>query len=137
MKKDVSIIVDVHDILLEEIGQSKHIEFKKDIANIDDLELIKPISGKIDLINLGESILTEIHVVGSVKQLCARCAMEFDYKVDINYKQNFKDNPGDDEFPISSDSKIDVWPSIRQEILLNLPLQPLCNKDCKGISVKV
>ena len=137
MKKDVGIIVDIHDILLEEIGQSKHIEFKKDIANIDDLELTKPISGNIDLINLGESILTEIHVVGSVKQLCARCAMEFDYKVSINYKQNFKDDHGDDEFPIGNDSKVDVWPSIRQEILLNLPLQPLCNKDCKGISVKV
>ena len=59
---------------------------------------------------------------------CSRCLADFkiDYKkdIDLNYPVN------------NLEPTIDLDPDIREEIILDYPLKPLCRPNCKGLCLK-
>lgn len=133
---DNNLIIDVKKILASEIGTSKTDTFDEDIKTLDEYQLTKNISGIIKLTNLDDKLIAEIVVSTEILQKCDKCAEDFNQKVNLDYKQIFSINPSEDEFKIINNSTIDIWPSIRQEIIVSLPIRIICDKNCKGIKVK-
>lgn len=131
MSKPPKIIIDVKKIFHSETGEIEDIKFDQNILSLDEYHLTKPVKGTVQLINLGEDILADVQTSTVIVLECARCTKEFSFNIELAYKQSFKLRPSEDDFPVTSDFKIDLWPSIRQEILLNIPMQPLCGKKCK------
>jgi len=125
------IEIDVRKIYRSEIGVSQIEKINKRILNLYEITLKKPIIGTIKLTNLGENLLADINLKTVIQLECSKCLKNLQCTINLNYQQNYKNNPSIDEFAISSSNKIDVWPSIRQEIIVNTPMQPLCNKNCK------
>jgi len=125
------IIIDVKRIINAETGEIKEEKINEKIPALDEYKLDSPIQGNAQLINLGEGVLANINATTEINLNCARCIKEYNHKIKLYYKQNFSLKPNEDEFPITSDLKIDIWPSIRQEILINLPMKPLCSPKCK------
>ena len=130
------IILDIDDILSKDVGEKENKKIDSDINLLDEIQLSDGVHGKVSLTNLGESILANFSVNVGVKQVCGRCAKDFIYNVKLSYDQIYKFDPGEDEFPILADRKIDVWPSIRQEIIINIPIKTLCNNSCKNLNIK-
>jgi uncharacterized protein len=73
---------------------------------------------------------TELLVRGSLEQDftadCARCGEEFDFTLEVP------------DFTVSVEVKerteiIDLTEELRESIILELPMYPLCREDCKGI----
>ena len=62
-------------------------------------------------------------VVGTMSFECSRCLKLFEQKIEIPFECSFTK----EEF------EIDVAEEIRETIIINIPMQPLCNKDCKGL----
>jgi uncharacterized protein len=70
---------------------------------------------------------TDIIVSGKIKTKfvmdCARCLEGFQRPFSVEFKQIF-----------SLDSKeIDLSDEVRENILIDLPLKPLCNDECQGL----
>jgi uncharacterized metal-binding protein YceD (DUF177 family) len=98
------------------------------------------LTGRID--RTGEEYLLRGALKGSVVTTCARCLepanLALDVPVTVTYAESA--NPtGDDEdaddqdiLPIV-DNVIDVGSEIRDELLMALPMRPLCREDCAGI----
>lgn len=73
----------------------------------------------------GKTLLVNGKIGTKVNIVCGRCLKEFEQKL-IN--DNFAleiDAAGKDE--------VDITDNIREEIVIALPLKPLCKKDCKGL----
>ena len=98
-----------------------------------------------------ESVMDGVLVTGTalvtVTGECSRCLepLAFDREVDIQelYEYPETDHRGrvvesqddEDELPKLEDDLLDLEPTLRDAVVLALPLQPLCQPDCEGLCV--
>jgi uncharacterized protein len=86
---------------------------------------LRPFSGGID-------------VVGTVRApwvgICRRCTIPLDGELQIAVSERYGKAPiaEDDLYPIVDDT-IDLGPLVRDAIVLELPMAPLCRDDCRGL----
>jgi uncharacterized protein len=79
-----------------------------------------------------------IEVVGTVTApwvgLCRRCATSVTGEVRIDVHERFCDPPvaEDEIYPIVDDT-VDLGPMVRDAVVLELPMAPLCRADCAGL----
>lgn len=63
---------------------------------------------------------------------CRRCLEQAAGEVVVSVQEIFQPHPVDGEtYPIDS-GRIDLEPLVREAVLPNLPLAPLCREDCPG-----
>lgn len=92
----------------------------------------EPVSVELDL----ESVSNGVMVAGTIRSPwegeCRRCLEPVRGGVEVVVQELYSDNGDPDEiYPIEGD-EIDLRPMVRDAILLNLPLAPLCRPDCLG-----
>jgi uncharacterized protein len=80
-----------------------------------------------------------IDAVGTVRApwvgICRRCTVPVSGDLRVTVSERFADSPiGDDDliYPIADDT-IDLGPLVRDAIVLELPMAPLCREDCRGL----
>ncbi len=98
------------------------------------------LTGRIE--RTGEEYLLRGSLKGSIVTTCARClepaTLPLDVPVTVTYAESAgqegeeEDAEDQDILPIVDDV-IDVGSEIRDELLLALPMRPLCREDCAGI----
>lgn len=62
-------------------------------------------------------------IMGTMSFECSRCLKVFEQKIEIPFECSFT----------KEDFECDVAEEIRETIIINIPMQPLCGKDCKGL----
>jgi uncharacterized protein len=64
---------------------------------------------------------------------CRRCAVTASGEVNAEVREIFEPTPTEGEtYPLTGDV-IDIEPMIREAVMLELPVAPLCRDDCKGL----
>lgn len=105
----------------------------------------KPLDWHVDITNTGDALLVTGTVDGDAKTSCARCLEDVTFPLTGEIEGYYLIAPDaqapedmdDDEFEIlPADKKIDLTPLISAALMLEVPLQPLCSDDCKGICPK-
>ena len=109
-----------------------------------------PEGSPIDLDLRLESVLEGVLVSGSadlqVSAECSRCLETFDWHEEIDLTELFRypttdargaiveeEDESEDPLPVLQDDLIDLEPVLRDAVVLDLPLAPLCREDCKGL----
>jgi uncharacterized protein len=104
----------------------------------------------IDLDLRLESVLEGVLVSGSVdlqiSAECSRCLEPFEWFEEMDLTELFRYPPtdargakveeadeSDDPLPELQDDLIDLHPVLRDAVVLDLPLAPLCREDCLGL----
>lgn len=122
-------------------------EFHLQAAGRD--ELLKELGGrfaapiKLDLrlANTGREICGHGMVHTILELLCSRCLKAVLLPVDAGIYLSLLEANNNDEI-INEDnedivffkqSEVDIQPRVEEVIFMNLPLNPLCNENCKGI----
>jgi DUF177 domain-containing protein len=138
----------VSQLLLEGAGATREFEFKEPLPDpANELHLREPISGRARLTRTSEGILAHSDFHASVVQECSRCLEECVQQVDGALDEEFvpttdirtgaplplPDGLQDDQPLINEHHEIDLNEILRQNILTNLPLQPLCEAACPGL----
>ncbi|OGC25622.1 hypothetical protein A2291_04320 [candidate division WOR-1 bacterium RIFOXYB2_FULL_42_35] len=138
--------------LVQKIGEEADIEETLDQARIssqeDGLQVTAPVKINLHLINTGNSVLVRGTVETELELECSRCLKAYNLpvavKIDEAYGQAVPEKTGkevelkeeDFVFPIEKDNRIDLSETIRQNLLLAIPIKTLCQEDCKGIKQK-
>lgn len=65
--------------------------------------------------------------------VCHRCLAETSDEHSIEFMQVFRAVPDEDGRQLDSDGNIDLEPVVRDEVVLDLPLAPLCRPECLGL----
>ncbi len=138
------MIIDVSPIL-KEPGASLPFDLKGKVGELDaeggTAEIVGPLTVRGVATSLGDGIYVEANVRGSVSLLCSRCLAPFEKPIDLSVEGRFEENAeaGADEeeeevevFPLEGTS-CDLDEMIRHEIVLSLPMKPLCSEECKGL----
>ncbi|MDR0513865.1 MAG: DUF177 domain-containing protein [Coriobacteriaceae bacterium] len=108
----------------------------------DLYEFLEPLSWQVELTNTGGAILMTGTVEGCAKTACARCLESFDMRLVGEVEGYFLLGQDDsaphdreeDEFEVLPDDRvIELASYLKAAILLELPLIPLCDQDCKGL----
>lgn len=127
-------------------GTLKRLELELPVGDqpIGDEVIGVPVGGVVDADLRLESVTEGVLVSGTAEAVaagqCARCLtpLERDLSVDLRelfaYPGSTTDATTDpDELPRVQDDLIDLQPLVRDELLLSLPLVPLCRPDCRGL----
>ena len=118
----------------------------------DSLVLTKPVHISGELVNTGRIIVLKGTVDTSVRQICGRCLKEFEFPLSFQveeeyvrgqgYQESEEDETGkgekeltDDDFvfEVESNNTINVSEAIRQNLITELPIKPLCDEKCPDI----
>lgn len=83
-----------------------------------------PIDVSADIYLAGDELLINVLARYTLRIICSRCLEEFDLPFEKKCLFNYN---------TQNLEVIDITDNIREEIILDYPLKPLCKQDCQGI----
>ncbi len=95
----------------------------------EDIEL------EVQLEEVSEGVLVTATVTAPLAGECARCLEEFSSSIQVSFQELFSaqaGESGDDGYLLDGDL-LDLEPALRDALVLELPLSPLCSPDCAGL----
>ena len=94
----------------------------------DQVRFCGPVKIRAEVSIITNAVTADISLEGLMSMNCSRCLEELKVILKKKLRLNYAvDN---------TDTEIDLGPDIRQEIILDYPLKPLCQPDCKGLCPK-
>jgi len=134
--------------VLRRVGNEADIKFEEKVSFPEDgLVLTQPVKVKAHLVNTGTSVLLSGTFETEVELECARCLEKFKAPLLTKIAEEYSKNPPkstgkkgqeielkekDFVYPIEKDNALDLVETIRQNLLLALPIKALCKQECKG-----
>lgn len=111
----------------------------------EDLELARPIEGRITLTNSGRGILVQGQLTTALAEHCSRCLRDAESAITIDLEDEAlpsidietglpvgdQDEPG--SLRLDDHHELDLEPAVRDAISLAEPIAPLCRPDCPGL----
>jgi uncharacterized protein len=140
-REPLRALINVAQLLREPIGSSQ----SHDISGTIGEEVEGFVEGKAKLIHSSRGVLVQCKLTAEVKLICSRCLDTFLCPISFTAEEEFlpiSDVSGDlalsspeqsEGFTIDNKNILDLSELIRQYVLLNLPMKPLCRPDCPGI----
>ncbi|MFH1825586.1 MAG: DUF177 domain-containing protein [Candidatus Firestonebacteria bacterium] len=136
MKIDIKDLKDgVNQFNLNETPEE--IGFKPEEAEFEEL-----ISSDIEINKIGEKFIVKGKIKTVILLECSRCLEKFKYNIYSNFKLIYaKDEISKygavnkeemDEITFTGDI-LDVDDDVKQTIILEIPMKPVCKEDCKGL----
>lgn len=113
--------------------------------NSDDIAILEPVSGDVRLQRTNQGVLATGEFATSVQLECVRCLEPFQLPMQVAFSEMFVPTldvvtgqamprvDEDDVFPIDAHHHLNLAEPIRQQIILEAPMQPLCREDCGGL----
>lgn len=101
-----------------------------------------PFQVQIDASAAENDVIVHGHAEGPLELICSRCLNVFPDALSFSFEEIFT-RTAPDELEISeeddrmitviTDDKVELDPYIKENILLELPLFPLCDEHCRGL----
>lgn len=135
-------------IVLSEIKEEGlDLEFEEEIET-EGLKLLSPVRVKLRIDKVGSEILAKGRALAGLELQCGRCLRSFsrDMDVDIDVVYHPVEELRDEEkYEVREDEldmgfyvgdELDVGELVTEQVLLNVPMKPLCSGSCRGICPK-
>ncbi len=126
------------------IGREAEYRFTQQIEPLElggDSITFSPAEVDVKMLNSGESITGYFKVHTEAQMVCSRCLEPFSEPVDIEFSVTYQytasleesEPEGDEDVVFYEGDLIDVSDDVRQQVVLALPMKPICTPDCKGM----
>jgi len=130
--------INVGFIMHEEVGYSHEIPFEIEKAKLEDLEL-KNLVGKVDIGRTPQGLVVQGKFEADTKLECVRCLREFISPLDWEFTELYaftKKSVSESGLLLPEDAHIELGPLLREYALLEIPIKPLHDPDCKGLCIE-
>jgi uncharacterized protein len=90
---------------------------------------------EVQLEEVTDGVLVTASVTAPLTGECARCLDEFGSSTQVSFQELFAAEAGgsDDDGYVLDGDLLDLEPALRDALVLELPLSPLCSQDCPGL----
>lgn len=132
-------------ITISEIEETLNVEFSEQLSQNAVLRTSTPSHAHLKVERNGEEVSVKGEIESTVLLQCSRCLVEYDsdlsFDVDLLY-HSIKEINREETHQISEDEvgigfyrndELDVTEVVREQIILRLPMKPLCREDCRGL----
>ena len=120
--------IDTNKIPFEGLTLAEEFNPREEDLETDIIKFPKPLQVRADVTRITNAVTVNLSVAGRMHANCSRCLEEFDTEFKKDFALNFQAN--------KLEPVIDLSPQIREEIILDFPIKPLCKADCKGLCPK-
>ncbi len=123
------------------------LDFEETFAS-GPLRLLSPVKARLRIDKVGSEVLARGEVRSDIELQCSRCLSMFskDIIVDINVVYHpLEELTGEEKHEIKEDEldmgfykgdELDVYDLVQEQIMLSVPMKPLCNETCRGLCPK-
>ena len=142
MKRErLKTLVSVASLLKEPVGSSQ----RYDIEGMLGDEIEGSVEGKAKMVHTTRGVLVQCELGAEIELACSRCLKGFLCPIRLTAEEEFlpaadacdesalASPEQSEQFTIDDRNMLDLGELIRQYVLLNLPMKPLCRPDCPGI----
>jgi len=134
-----------------EPGLHKQVELELSLEPVElggqEVRFEEPFRGTAEVWNAGDRILVRAELAGEATLVCSRCLTSFTEPLSVSFEEEFvpegaevEDSEEDEESDRTvsqyTGDEIDLSDPVRDNILLELPMKPLCDEACRGICPK-
>jgi uncharacterized protein len=143
MKHDLKF--NVAQLLREMIGAQRSYSFTEQALTLDETLSLRDITGNVRFMRTASGVIGDAHARGQIEMECTRCLKPALQQIDVQFYDEFHSrievNTGaplpkpdeEDPFFIDEAHMVDLGEAIREYALIELPMRPLCQPDCKGL----
>jgi uncharacterized protein len=134
-----ALAVDVRE-LLQKPGAHRHVVVG---APLDDLATPvasvppdRPVTVDAEVESVVEGLLVTGKVSATAVVRCVRCLRDLDHEVEVEVRELFALEPGEDEeegYAVLPDDRLPLDTMARDALVLAFPAFPLCRPDCAGL----
>lgn len=139
--------LNVAQLLKSPVGTTREYDLEESPSSIEDQPLSQPVKVHLHLTRLNDGVLARGDVETAVETVCSRCIeparqpirFHFDEQfrptIDINTGQTLDRDDDDAEpvFTIDAEHMMDVGEVVRQGVVMEAPMHPLCQPSCRGL----
>lgn len=130
--------ISVKNLLRAELGTIETFEMEEDISGLDLPEEFEGhvLSVKGKVMRLEDSVVVSGTGNASLTLICDRCLDNFDTSVKFNFEREYildRKEKTEESLYVDKYLDVDLTPELRDEIILAVPTQNICKKDCSGI----
>ena len=115
-----------------------HLEGRLPVSELDInlrdevVQLTQPLEYSLDVQKLDDGLLVQGSLHLRLQCQCVRCLKSFEYALELNPWTCHIPLQGEESVPINNDC-VDLTVPVREDILLEFPQHPLCERDCDGL----
>ena len=123
-------------LLNQSVGTSRDIHF--DFPSIllqPDLD-VRELHGIVRASKTAQGIFLQSTFDAIVTSECVRCLTEFDQNLHTEFEELYafdSRSVSESGLILQEDANIDLEPLLRDYLLVEIPISPLCREDCKGL----
>lgn len=123
-------------LLHKNVGYSRNFDFDLDDVRIgEDLD-VTALRGSLRLTRTSQGVYVHGPMQAYLNLGCVRCLSTFRQALHVDFNDLFIYPPNEAEDPllvIPETGLLDLNPLLREYLLLDVPIQPLCRQECKGL----
>lgn len=116
------------------------------IVETEQVVFTTPIVFRLRLQRAGSLVELEGRLSFSLKEECGRCLSRFEDRVESSFSLTFtpqkESDPEQEEVELEAEElglitydgeQIDLLEPLQEQVIVSLPISPLCKEDCKGL----
>jgi DUF177 domain-containing protein len=123
-------------IIHETIGYSRDFPFEAVAVHLPpDLDLTD-LAGVVRVTRTAQGLLLQVKMRAKIIALCGRCLEDFNQPLQTEFTELYAfthSSLTESGLLVPENGKIDLEPLIREEMLLAVPISPVCRPDCRGL----
>jgi uncharacterized protein len=128
--------INVGFIVHEEVGYTHDFPFDFDRIQVADDLTLRRLQGTAQMGRTPQGLLLQGGFSAETSLECVRCLKEFDRPLSWELTELYAFGPksvSDSDLLLPEDAQIDLAPLMRDYALLEVPINPICRPDCKGL----
>jgi len=123
-------------LINQTVGASRDFTFDvPDIYLEPDLDLGN-LNGTARVSRTAQGLLVQVKMHATLHTECVRCLTEFEQALAIDFTELYafsRKSTTDSDLILPENAHINLAPLVREYMLLDIPIKPLCTPDCKGL----
>jgi len=130
--------INVGFIVHEEVGYSHEIPLEFDHVKLDDFEVAN-LNGTARIGRTPQGLIVQGVFSGDTTLQCARCLKDFAHPLTWSFTELYafdNDSASETGVLLPEDRQIDLAPMLREYALLEVPINPLHDEECKGLCIE-
>lgn len=128
--------INVGFVVSQSIGYSREFHFEfADVYLQPDLDLYQ-FKGVAKVSRTPQGLLVQCHFQASTPTQCVRCLADIQQLLETQFSELYAFSSrtmSESGLILPEDGNLDLGPIVREYLLIEMPISPLCRPDCKGL----
>lgn len=131
-----SLRLNIGFLIHQSVGSSRDFYFDLPSLSLEPDFDLKQLEGKVRITRTPQGLLLQADFRALIQSECVRCLSNIDLELHTEFTELYAfsaRSTSESELILPEDGFIDLGPLLREYLLLEIPINPLCSPECNGI----